>query len=130
MSLNNVVMGEGYVPAYQISSTPFITSSLVAFGETVRVNFDTVTRFFTVKNNGATTSVVAIAFTENGLKTANSNFFVLSGSETFSAEIRTDRIFISGSAGSSNVSILAGLTQVPVKNFYTITGSNGFGSVG
>lgn len=130
MSLNNVVMGEGYVPAYQISSTPFITSSLVAFGETVRVNFDTVTRFFTVKNNGATTSVVAIAFTENGLKTANSNFFVLSGSETFTAEIRTDRIFISGSAGSSNVSILAGLTQVPVKNFYTITGSNGFGSVG
>lgn len=130
MSLNNVVMGEGYVPAYQISSTPFITSSLVAFGATVRVNFDTVTRFFTVKNNGATTSVVSIAFTENGLKTANSNFFVLSGSETFTAEIRTDRIFISGSEGSSNVSILAGLTQVPVKNFYTITGSNGFGSVG
>ena len=130
MSLNNVVMGEGYVPAYQISSTPFITSSFVALGATVRVNFDTVTRFFTVKNNGAATSVVAIAFTENGLKTANSNFFVLSGSEIFSAEIRTDRIFISGSAGSSNVSILAGLTQVPVKNFYTITGSNGFGSVG
>jgi hypothetical protein len=130
MSLNNIVMGEGYVPAYQISATPFVTSSLVALGATTRINFDTVTRFFTVKNNGAATSVVAVAFTENGLKTANSNFFVLSGSETFTAEIRTDRLFISGAAGSSNVSILAGLTQVPVKNFYTITGSNGFGSVG
>ena len=130
MSLNNVVMGEGYVPAYQISSTPFITSSIIALGATARVNFDTVTRFFTVKNNGAATSVIAVAFTQNGLKTANSNFFVLSGTETFTSEIRTDRLFISGVAGSSSFSILAGLTQVPVKNFYIITGSNGFGSVG
>lgn len=130
MSLNNVVMGEGYVPAYQISSTPFITSSIVALGATTQVNFDTVTRFFTVKNNGAAAAVIAVAFTQNGLKTVNSNFFVLSGTETFTSEIRTDRLFISGVAGSSNFSILAGLTQVPVKNFYTITGSNGFRSVG
>ena len=130
MSLNNVVLGEGYVPAYQISATPFVTSSVVTLGSTTQINFDTVTKFFSVKNNGAPTSVIAVAFTQNGLKTTNANFFVLSGSETLTADIRTDRLFVSGVVGSSNFSVLAGLTQVPVKNFLTITGSNGFGSVG
>ncbi len=130
MSLNNPVWGEGFVPAYQMSATPYVTSSSVTLGQVKEITFPTVTRFFTLKNTSASTSVIAIGFTVNGFKAANSNYFVLSGSESFSGEIRTDRVFLSGSAGSSNFFLVAGLTNIPVKNFQVITASNGFSGVG
>jgi len=131
MALNNPYPHEGFVPAYQISSMPFVTSSIVSLGAIKEINFNGVTRFITIKNTGASTTVLAVGFTENGFKATNSNYFVLSGSEAFSGELRTDRIFVSGSAGSSvPFNIVAGLTTIPTKNFLPVTASNGFGGVG
>lgn len=131
MSLNNPVMHEGYVPAYQVSATPYVTSSNVALGQIKEFNFGYVTRFFTVKNTSTTsTNTIAVAFTQNGLTAASSNYFPLSGSEAFSGELRVDRLFISGAVGTSNFTIVAGLTGVPNRNFLAITGSNGFTGVG
>jgi len=73
---------------------------------------------------------MAVAFTENGLKPVNSNYFVLSGSESFSGELRTDKIYISGSAGTSTFTLVAGLTFIPSRMLTPITGSNGFSGVG
>lgn len=131
MSLNNPFPHEGFVPAYQISATPFVTSSNVTLGATKEINFNGVTRFITIKNTSPSSTVLAVSFTENGLKSANSNYFILSGSEAFSGELRTDRIFVSGSSGASVAfNVVAGLTTVPVKNFLQVTGSNGHGGVG
>ena len=130
MALNHPQQGEGYVSAYQISATPFVTSSNVTLGATKQLVFPQVTRFITLKNTAASTSVMAVAFTENGLKPANSNYFVLSGSESFSGELRADRIFISGSSGTSTFTLVAGLTFIPSKMLTPITGSNGFSGVG
>lgn len=131
MSLNNPYPHEGFVPAYQVSAIPFVTSSTVNLGAVKEIDFNNVTRFITIKNTGASTSVLAVAFTENGLKTASSNYFVLSGSEAFSGELRTDRVFVSGSSGASvPFNIVAGLTTIPTKNFLLVTASNGFGGVG
>lgn len=131
MALNNPNQGEGFVSAYQISAMPFVTSSNVALGATKEINFGNVTRFIHVKNTGAASSVLAVAFTENGLKPANSNYYILSGSETFTGELRTDRIFVSGSAGASvTFSVAAGLTTISPRNFLLVTGSNGFSGVG
>ena len=130
MSLNNPVWGEGFVPAYQMSATPFVTSSNVTLGQVKQISFPSVTKFFTVRNISATTSVMAVAFTENGFKAANSNYFLLSGSESFSGEIRTDRLFLSGSTGTSNFSLVAGLTSIPAQSFQVLTASSGFGGVG
>lgn len=130
MSLNTPTWGEGYVPAYQISATPYVTSSNVVLGETKQINFNGVTKFITIKNYSASTSVINVAFTQAGLTAANSNYFPLSGSESFSAEIRTDRIFLSGAVGTSNFSVVAGLTPIPARNFLVITASNGFSGVG
>lgn len=127
---NQFYMGEGYVPAYQISATPFATSSFVAQGQVKEIGFRYVTQFFVVKNTGATSSVLAIGFTENGLKPENSNFFFLSGSEAFSAEMRVDRIFVSGSSGSPSFSVVAGLTGIDSSRFLVVTASNGFNGVG
>ena len=131
MSLNNFNLGEGYVPAYQVSAMPYVTSSTVALGATREITFDNVTKFFTLKNTGASSNVIAVGLTQNGLIPGKSNFFVLSGSETITAEIRTSKLFISGSAGASTpFTLFAGLTNIPVKNFLTVTGSNGFSGVG
>ncbi len=130
MSLSNPVLGEGFVPAYQISPVPFVTSSNVNLGQTKSYNFEFVTKSLFVQNTGGTSTVLAIAFTENGLKPVNSNFLILSGGQSYSDDIRTSAIFISGSAGNPTFSFLAGLTSIPVKNFLTVTGSNGYNGVG
>jgi hypothetical protein len=121
---------EGFVPSYQISATPFVTSSNITLGQTKYINFESVSRFITVKNNGPSTSVLSVGFTENGLKPTNSNYFFLSGSEAFSGELRTTGLYLSGSAGTALFTIIAGLTAIPSKNSIIITGSNGFPGVG
>ena len=132
MSINNPTWGEGYVPAYQMSGMPYVTSSNVAIGATKELTFSYVTKFVTVKNNSAVAgNVISVGFTQNGMIPGNSNFFVLSGSETFSAEVRTSRLFVSGTNGALvPFSVVAGLTNIPVSNFLLVTSSNGFGGVG
>lgn len=131
MSLNNPNLGEGYVPAYQVSAMPYVTSSTVALGATKEISFNYVTKFFTIKNTGASSNVIAVGFTQNGMLPGNANFFTLSGSESITGEVRTNKLFISGSAGASTTfTLFAGLTNIPVKNFLTVTGSNGFSGVG
>jgi hypothetical protein len=131
MSLNNPVIGEGYVPAYQMSASPYVTSSFILNGQIHEVQFGCVTKFFTVMSTGTTSEGIAVAFTRLGLTPQNSNFFKLSGSNSYTAEIRTDRLFISGSSGtSSTYTVIAGLTPIPESKFLMITGSNGFIGVG
>jgi hypothetical protein len=131
MALNHPTQGEGYVSAYQISATPYVTSSTVSLGSIREIVFPQITRFITLKNTSASSNVISVGFTRQGLTAANSNYFILSGSESFSGELRTDRIFISGSSGATNTfTLLAGLTFIPAKMLTPITGSNGFQGVG
>lgn len=129
--MNNVYIGEGYVPAYQMSATPWVTSSQVTLGSTVQLDFPNATRFVIVQNTGASSTALAVGFTANGLKTSNSNYFMLSGTNSFSAELRVDRLFISGAVGASvPFTVIAGLTSIQKKDFLVVTASNGFSSVG
>jgi hypothetical protein len=123
-------MGEGYVPAYQLSATPFVTSSNISLGEIKQYNFSYVTRFFVIKNTGAAGETLAISFTENGFDLANSNFFTLDSGESFAADIRCDRLFLSGATAAPTFSIVAGLTQIASSEFLVLTSSNGFQGVG
>jgi len=130
MSLNNPVLGEGFVPAYQISAIPYVTSSNIVLGEIKEFDFDFVTRFFTVKNKSPSSSL-AISFTQRGLSNTVNNCFTVGGGESYTGEFRTSKLFLSGSSGASiSFELLAGLTSIPVRNFLTITGSNGYTGVG
>jgi hypothetical protein len=129
MPINHVYQGEGYAPAYQISATPFVTSSQVSLGQIKEIRFEHVTKFVSIKNSSPST-VLSVAFTKNGLKSQKSNYFFLSGSESFSADVRVDRIFVSGSSGTSNFTVVAGVTTIDPKNFLIVTGSNGHSGVG
>ena len=125
MSLNNPAMHEGFVPAYQVSAVPFVTSSTVT---TVNeVTFPFVTRFFTIQNMSALT--LRFGFTQLGVQ--GTNYFSIPSGSSYTGEIRTDRLFVSSStAAAISYSVIAGLTGVPTRNFTTITGSNGFMGVG
>lgn len=122
-------MGEGYTPAYQLSGIPWVTSSVVALGEIQEHTFPHVTRFFTVMNK-TSGSIIAVGFTRNGLLPVSGNFFYLSGSEQTTTELKVDRLFISGAAGASEYSLLAGLTSIPRRNFGVVTASAGYEGVG
>ncbi len=125
MSINNPVMGEGFVPAYQISATPFVTASNVT--TTAAVVFPFVTKFFTVQNRSALE--LRVGFTELGVK--GTNYFVVPSGSSYSNDFRVDRLFLSSStAASIPYVVLAGLTSVPASAFQLVTGSNGFSGVG
>lgn len=129
MSSKAPYMGEGYAPAYQISATPFVTSSVVNLGQTVGIEFGNIANFVVIKNTLAG-SVLSVGFTENGLKTTNANYFNLAGNESFSANFRVDRIFLSGSTGNPTYTVVAGLTGIPMNQLLPVTASNGYRGVG
>jgi hypothetical protein len=122
---------EGFVAAYQISATPFVTSSNLPAGQTQEIYFGSVSRFLTIKNTGGIWTTIAFGFSKNGVN-SSSNYFVLSGSESFTAELRTDRIFVRNLSQHhvTTFSAIAGLTAIPSQNFMALTGSNGYPGVG
>ena len=130
MSLNNPVLSEGYVPAYQMSAVPFVTASNLAAGATFEISFPQVSRFFAVKNTSQYDDL-RVSFTRNGLNSPNNNYFSLVKSSSFREEIRTTKLFLfNNSANTITFEVIAGLTSIPSNQFLTITGSNGHAGVG
>ena len=132
MSLNNVVLHEGYVPAYQSSAVPFVTSSLISSGGIQVITFPQVTRFFNIQNVGTVnTDEIAVAFTQRGLEASVGNYFTIGQGVSFRDEIRATALYISCSSGTSvRYQVIAGLTNIPKDQFLTLTGSNGHQGVG
>lgn len=130
MSLAWPQNGEYSAPAYQISSLPYLSSSLISLGEIHRYDFPFVTRFINVVNRGSNSGdKLALAFTENGFRTGN--YITIDQGVSVDQEVRTTALFISGSSGTSiDYQLFCGLTTIPAKNFLTLTGSNGHPGVG
>lgn len=147
--------GPNFVPAYQVSGVPFVTSSapqeLSSATAAVNVRFPYVTRWFEITNTGSGT--LRFGFSRNGVlgsgaasgsnipeteKTANhNNYYVISGSSgnspsTVRLELRCKELFLSSFSGEAptGFSIVAGLTGVEKNQFPNLTGSNGFWGVG
>ena len=130
MSLGLPQNGEYYAPAYQVSALPYLSSSIISAGNVHKYEFPYVTKFINVVNRGANVGdKLALAFTENGLRTGN--YITLDQGVAVDQEIRTSVLFISGSSGTTiDYQIFCGLTTIPTKNFLTLTGSNGHLGVG
>lgn len=132
MSINWPSNGEYFAPAYQVSSLPYLSSSLISQGQIHEHSFPFVTKFINVVNRGSTgTDKICIAFTERGFQPSVGNFITLDQGDTVSHEVRTTKLFISCSSGTSvDYQIFCGLTTIPEKNFLALTGSNGHPGVG
>jgi hypothetical protein len=123
--------GEGSVAAYQMSAIPWVTSSQVSLGDIQEFTFPFATRFISILNQGANaTDAIAVGFTHNGVASSG-NYFLLKQNQQYDGELRTTKIFISGSVGATvNYQIVAGLTAIPFRNFNLLTGSDGYIGVG
>lgn len=132
MSLNWPSNGEYFSPAYQVSSLPYLSSSIISQGQIHAYKFPFVTKFINIVNRGSvSTDKICLAFTERGLKPSVANFITLDQGDTVSHEVRTTELYISCSQGSTvDYQVFCGLTLIPEANFLRITGSNGHVGVG
>ena len=129
MSIKNAKPSEKFVPSYQVSGKPFVTSS--ASGEVsttpIEVRFPTVTRWVQIRNTGA--DKMAFGFSANGVKSQETaNFMELAATTTSPAfELRCKSIFVKKN-GTSDVdfTIIAGLTDIDDMRV-ALTGSAGVG---
>ncbi len=130
MSINWPTNGEHFVPSYQISALPYLSSSIISNGQIHKYDFPYITIFIDVANKGfVSTDKIALAFTENGFKTGN--YITLEQGDTVHHNIRCDELYVSCSAGTLvDYQVFCGLTTIPVRNFLKITGSNGHPGVG
>ena len=143
--------GPNFVPAYQTSGIPFVTSSGDAeiTATPVQVKFPSVTRFVQVENISA--AHLRIGFSKNGIQgngavvsgsgdgdsrkenvADHKNYFILGPSgSTGRLELRCKEIWFMRDRGvSAGFSMIAGLTGIRPQDFPTLTGSNEFRGVG
>lgn len=118
--------GPSSVLEYQASGLPYVTASAASTSAT-KIEFPFVTKFFTVKNNGG--DPLNVGFTENGV--LGTNYFSIPSGSSYTGDIRVADLFLA-SDGTSNYELIAGLTQIPRRSWFILTGAlNGFsGSVG
>jgi len=126
--------GPNFVPAYQVSGTPYVTSSLEVGTTPIKISFPSATRWITVSMQDSADKQLRIGFTENGIDAAETrNYFLLQGvttgdsefyNQTPRLELRCKDLFIRSETGAiDKVSVLAGLSTVDAGEFPVLTGS-------
>jgi hypothetical protein len=148
MPLDNPKMGAGFVPAYQVSALPFVTSSSttgVHATNQTHIRFGSVTRWLVVRNIGG--KPLKVGFTSNGIAgtgahsssfdgqsqtpaTGRNYFIVPVSGSTQRLEVRCKELFLTAEEGLTGYSLFAGVTGIHDSIFPDITGSSGFKGVG
>tara|TARA_R110001583_G_scaffold24951_15_gene90798 strand:+ start:203 stop:640 length:438 start_codon:yes stop_codon:yes gene_type:complete len=143
MSNNIYTAGLGNVGSYQVSGAPYASGSIVCHNLTqgpIVIQFPYVTKWVHIQNNSTVAAEdLRVGFSSLGI-TNSSNYFVLpnrqatttgdrSAASRFTLNMKLTEIWISG---SSNVDIVAGLTNIPIERITNISpsGSNWSGSSG
>lgn len=147
--------GPNYVPAYQTSGTPFVSSS-VAPGTNIgpiRIKFPYVTKTLTISNLDDDMDL-RVAFTHSGSfkakestpgggskpSTDGDNFFLLQhrgaattpGSSVMTLDVRCTEVWFMANHATNTVqfSCYAGLTGIAKDQFPVLSASNGFEGTG
>jgi hypothetical protein len=107
--------GIGNAASYQVSGIPWVSSSLAvpASGSTtLEISFPQVTKSVIVKNASTGSVQMRVGFSSNGVKNSN-NFFILSGGESFAADLKVTRLYLMSNNGTAlTASVIAGLTNI------------------
>jgi hypothetical protein len=121
-------VGPNFVPEFQISSIPWVTSSQISPDEIKSYKFYRVTRFITVVN-ASTTNDLKVGFTKNGV--SGSNYVLVPAGEQLNEELKLIELHLRGTgSGATDFSILAGITGCDPRQYPVLTGSVGFENVG
>jgi len=137
MSLKNAKAGAMSVGHYQISSIPWVTSSILGANQPHGVRqFDLprLSRFLYINLTSADNQQtaphdarLAISFTSGGMDPTHNrqfpHFFELIPSQQVTLDVRVDRFYLSASKGSPEFSVVAGLTMIDTDMQPQLTGS-------
>ena len=126
--------GVNNVGSYQVSGKPYASASILCGpgpNQIQVISFPSVTRWVQVINKD-TTNVVKVGFSEAGVSDSTSCFTIGKGSadlptQSERLELKISQIWLSG---SSDVDVLAGLTNIRPISVETSTGPNWSGSSG
>ncbi len=140
--------GPNFVPAYQLSGTPYVTSSAstevpaanAGAPVSLEIEFPYVTRWVVVQNIGG--NALKMGFSKNGVNTSGeggvSSFFTIPAqgasadnaapARTPRLELRCKSLHFAGVGDTTGVQVIAGLTGI--EEFPVLTGSNGFQGIG
>ena len=124
--------GPNFVPAYQVSGVPYVTSSLQQGANGVlgttpqKIEFPYATRFFFVENHGG--HPLRVGFTLNGVNAKGqgsvSNYFIVQASGSSPRlELRCKTLFLRSEYSTTAFSITAGLSGVDAGQFPVLTGT-------
>ena len=130
--------GLGNVGSYQASGRPFLSSSIAVLSgnQVVRIDFPTVSRFVTIKNDGPSAQdevKIRAGFSENGVNgVEHENYLILDNQESFSADYRVTSVYLrvhpTGGSTNATASVIAGLTSIDKNELsHNWTGSSGIG---
>ena len=122
-------VGVNHVGAYQVSGRPYATGS-VDCSTTTEITFPQVARWVVVINNANTNAKVGFS----ALGVDGTNYFDLGKASAADVpaisprlELKVSSIFVSG---SSDISVVAGLTNISTNKVSTSSGTNWSGSSG
>ena len=123
-NLFKYTVGLGNVGSYQASARPWVQTDLTvpvsgAGSAALEVSFPRVTKFVTIRNDGAPASgscTMRLAFASGGLGDTGDNYITIAESGSFSADFRVSRLYLMSDAlggnGTLNATVIAGLTNI------------------
>ena len=113
---NSYQVGLHNVGSFQVSSIPYLTSSVSVTSQTtpLEISFDRVSKFVIVKNTAdalGTDAPMRFGFSSLGVK--GTNYILLMNEEEYEADFKVSRLYLlAGSAVEATASISAGLTGI------------------
>lgn len=122
MAFNNPKPSFNYVPEYEVSGWPWVTSSAVQGVR--RYDFSTVTSHIFLRNNDS--SSIRLGWTQLGVQ--GSNYFLVPASGIFDQDVKCTSVWLSGSG--TQFSMFVEVTGIEAQMLPLITGSiDGTGSL-
>ncbi len=135
MALKSVSKADpNFVPNYQLSGIPFVTSSSGLGTTPAEISFPYATKSVKVTNTG--NQAIRFGFSANGVNEKEGCFYYLIPAAdagtmpTVDFDVRCKSVFLRSDTSTSGFALYAALTPIGSGSFPVITGSNSFDSVG
>ena len=120
-NFNYPTSGLNNTAEYMASGLPWASASQATVTP-YKISFPFVTNEIIIRNGGAAASpALRIGFTTNGVNGVN--YLSVGPTEHVTLRIRVKEIYVRSESSTQNWSICAGLTQIPVRGFPTLSGS-------
>lgn len=126
MTLGIVQSGYNNSTEYQASGIPWLYSITIVSPSKINLVFPFVTKNIVVMNSATSTNIASIGFTEKGID--NDRKIILKGGSSISLDVRMTNLYISGTTGTSSISVCAALTGIPVARAPDISKFPGYDS--